>query len=55
MSATEAETERLNDLLRGKVVKVVRRHRPEEVMIEFTDGTRFFINRIAEGLDFSVT
>jgi len=29
-------------LLRGKSVKVVRRPRTSEILIEFTDGTRLF-------------
>jgi hypothetical protein len=49
------EAARLTDLLRGKVVKVVWRHRPKEVGIEFNDGTRLFVDAVSDGLDFSVT
>jgi hypothetical protein len=41
--------------LRGKVVKLVRRHRPNDVLIEFEDGTRLFVDNVPSGLDFSVT
>jgi len=37
-----------------KTVRVVWRHRPGEVGIEFTDGSRIFINRAEEGLELSV-
>lgn len=55
MEDLEDEAAKLTDLLRGKTVKVVRRHRFGEVMIEFDDGTRLFVNNISDGLDFSVT
>jgi hypothetical protein len=51
----EGESTKLTDLLRGKVVKVIRRHRAEEVLIEFEDGARLFVNSNPPGLEFSVT
>jgi hypothetical protein len=51
----EDEAARLTDLLRGKVVKVVWRHRPKEVGIEFNDGTRLFVDAVSNGLECSVT
>jgi hypothetical protein len=51
----EDEAKSLGELLCGKTVKIVRRHRPTEVMIEFDDGTRLFVDAIPDGLDFSVT
>jgi hypothetical protein len=48
------EAEKLTNLLRGKSVKLVRRHRAKEVVIEFDDGTRLFVDT-ATALDFSVT
>jgi hypothetical protein len=51
----EDEGTKLTDLLRGKTVKIVRRHRSGEVMIEFDDGTCLFVNNISDGLEFSVT
>ena len=55
MTDLEDEAKKLTDLLRGKVVKVVRRHRLGEVMIEFDDGTRLFVNNTSDGIEFSVT
>jgi hypothetical protein len=49
------EATKLTDLTHGKTVKVVKRHRPAEVMIEFDNGTRLFINAIPDGLEFSIT
>ena len=51
----EDEGRKLTDLLQGKTVKIVRRHRSREVMIEFEDGTRLFVDNIPDGLEFSVT
>ena len=55
---TQALPEEANDLTRllsGKTVKLTRRHRASELMIEFTDGTCLFVNGDAAGLEFSVT
>jgi hypothetical protein len=49
------EGDRLTQFLRGKTVKVIRRHRPAEVLIEFDDGTRLFVNNVSAGLEFSIT
>ncbi|MET4260313.1 hypothetical protein ABIC09_005274 [Bradyrhizobium sp. S3.12.5] len=49
------EAARLTELLRGKVVNVVWRHRPKEIGIEFNDGTRLFVDAVDDGLDLSVT
>jgi hypothetical protein len=38
------ESNRTTELLRGKVVSFVVRHRDREVMIQFEDGTRLFID-----------
>ena len=51
----EDEATKLTDLLRGKTVKTVWRHRVGEVGIEFGDGTRLFVDVAATGLDFSIT
>ena len=42
-------------LISGKRVSVVRRHRIGEIMIEFDDGSRLFINKTPNDLDFSIT
>ena len=43
--------------MKGKVVKKIRRNRKEEVVIEFEDGTTFYIDwRESENeLDLSIT
>jgi hypothetical protein len=51
----ENEAAELTNLLRGKIVEVVRRHRPGEILIEFDDGTRLFVNNIPDGLELSIT
>jgi hypothetical protein len=54
--ALSQEAQDLTKLLVGKTVKIVRRHRGSEVLVEFADGTRLFINGINGAvLDFSVT
>jgi hypothetical protein len=55
MADLQNEAARLTDLLRGKAVKVVRRHRAREVVIEFDDGTRLFVDTVTDPLEFSVT
>jgi hypothetical protein len=55
MRNLEDEATNLTNLLRGKTVKVVRRHRLGEVMIEFDDETRLFVNNSPDALEFSVT
>ena len=55
MTDLEKEAAQLTELLHGKVLKIVRRHRSDEILIEFEDGTRLFVNGIAAGLEFSVT
>ncbi|QJR13545.1 hypothetical protein [Usitatibacter palustris] len=39
-----AEGRRATKLLRGKTVAVVRRHRAGEILIEFTDHSRIFVD-----------
>ena len=50
-----AEAGRLTELLRGKTVSAARRHRRGELLLQFEDGTRLFVNAAADGLDISVT
>jgi hypothetical protein len=50
----EDEERRATQMLRGKTVKAVRRHRAAEVVIEFSDETRFFVD--ADGpIELSIT
>jgi hypothetical protein len=43
-----------SNLLRHKIVSSVVRHRENEVMIEFTDGTRLFVDRSENGVELSI-
>ena len=49
------EAVRAAALLRGKEVATVWRHRKNEIGIEFTDGTRLFVDATADGVEISVT
>jgi hypothetical protein len=51
------EEERTTKLLKGKVVKRIRRNRKEEVVINFEDGTSFFVDwcENRSELDLSIT
>lgn len=51
----ELEAARLNELLRGKTVKIVHRHKPGELDVQFEDGTRLYVDHHSDGLEFSVT
>jgi hypothetical protein len=57
MTELEIEAEQLTQPLKGKTMKIIWRHRPDEIAIEFEgdDRTRLFVNRDAERLDISVT
>jgi hypothetical protein len=57
MTDLEREAEKLTELLKGKTVRIVWRHRLDEIAIEFDgdDRTRLFVNRDLDGLDISVT
>ncbi|MDQ3633351.1 MAG: hypothetical protein M3405_02420 [Acidobacteriota bacterium] len=49
------EEERATKLLKGKIVKKIRRNRKEEVIIDFEDGTRFSIDWREDEFDLSIT
>ena len=51
----EDEAAALTKLLAGKSVRDVRRLRIAELLIEFTDGTRLFIDAKSDGIECSVT
>jgi len=51
----EAEAARATELLRGKVVAHIARHRDAEVMVQFTDGTRLFVDGALGSVELSVT
>ena len=50
-----AEAERATEMLKGKVVAQVTRHRDEEVCLEFVDGTRLYVDRSESGVELSIT
>lgn len=50
----EDEGERATLLLKGLVVDKVVRNRTKEVLIQFTDGSRFYVDLIDDYLDFSI-
>jgi hypothetical protein len=49
------EAARATELLKGKVVALVRRPRDKTILVEFEDGTRLFVDAVADGLELSVT
>ena len=51
----DAEAERATELLKGKVVARVARHPEGEVMVEFTDRARLYVDRSDNGVELSVT
>lgn len=57
MTELERQAKELTELLKGKTVRIVWRHRPDEIAIEFDDDdrTRLFVNRSSDRLDISVT
>ena len=60
MSGTKAmdlkqESETATDVLKGKVVSKVMRHRKAEIGIEFTDGTRLFVDARQNEIELSIT
>jgi hypothetical protein len=51
----EEEAQQLTELLVGKVVASVTRHRDGEVLIEFSDRTRLFVDAQGNRVDCSIT
>jgi len=51
----EQEAERATELLKGKVVAKVMRHRAKEICVEFTDGTRLFVDHHPNNVELSIT
>ena len=51
----EAEAKRATELLRGKVVRAIWRHSPKQIGIEFTDGTRLFVDHQDSSVEVSIT
>ncbi len=55
MDELEEEARHATELLSGKCVREVWRHRPAEVGIEFTDGTRLFVDANGDSVELSIT
>ena len=51
----EEESKNAEKMLKGKKVKSVFRHRRNEFGLEFTDGTRLFVDLTLDGLELSIT
>jgi hypothetical protein len=51
----EQEASQATDLLQGKVVARVIRHRETEALVEFTDQCRLFVDRSQGGVELSIT
>lgn len=49
------EAKCVSEILSGKVLARVIRHRSTEVLLEFTDGTRFFVDLAGDVLELSIT
>jgi len=54
MTLTE-EADRATLLLGGRSVSAIIRHRDSEVLIQFTDGARLFVDAKGDVLELSVT
>ena len=55
MQGFKKEAERATEMQKGKTVLKIFRHRIGEFGIEFTDGTRLFIDHQMDGLEISIT
>jgi len=51
----EEQQDRATKMLRGKMLQTVFRHRSTEIGMEFTDGTRLFVDVIEGQLEISIT
>jgi hypothetical protein len=51
----QQEAQRATELLQGKEIEVVLRPRLNEVVLQFSDGTRLIIDAFAKGVELSIT
>jgi hypothetical protein len=51
----EEEARIVTEMLAGKSVRQVWRHRPSEIAIVFTDGSTLFVDARQKGLELSIT
>ena len=49
------EAREATKMLKGKIVHRVWRHRAKEIGIQFTDGSRLFVDMETDGLELSIT
>jgi hypothetical protein len=49
------ESMKITALLKGKAVIGSWRHRADELVLEFGDGTRIFVESTQDGLEISIT
>jgi hypothetical protein len=49
------EAKRASEMLKGKVIAKVMRQRVKEICIEFTDGTRLFVDHQSDNLEISIS
>lgn len=54
-SDLEREGQRLTELLAGKTIKAAKRHRETEIVLEFLDGARLFVDWTQKALEISIT
>jgi len=55
MRNLKEESIKVTKLLEGRKVQAVVRNKPSEVLIQFTDGSRLFIDINNEDLELSIT
>ncbi|MGV3530907.1 MAG: hypothetical protein ACO1QR_00950 [Chthoniobacteraceae bacterium] len=53
-SELQAEAARATEMLHGRVLRQIWRHRPGEIGLEFEDGTRLFVDSTSP-LELSIT
>lgn len=53
--ALAREAKKATKFLLGKSVSRIWRHRPSEIVIEFKDGVRLFVDKNKFGLELSIT
>ncbi len=51
----EKEASQATQMLAGKTIAFIRRHKFTEVLIEFTDGSRLFVDSSENGVELSIT
>lgn len=50
----ESEAKKMSQILKGKVVKLCARHRSNEVVVIFEDGTKLFVDS-SQDIEVSIT